>query len=1036
VAILCPKCQSPNLDDSVYCRKCATRLGALEGPPPMSLTKTIVAPEESQLRPGSLIAHRYKILEILGRGGMGIVYKAEDTRLKRSVAIKFLPPELGFDKEVKARFVQEARAAAALSHPHISTIYEIDNEADPPYITMEYIDGQTLRERIFAGPLEPDEVLNLAVQVADGLKEAHARGIIHRDIKSANIMVTAKGQAKIMDFGLAKMTGEALITKEAKTMGTVAYMSPEQVRGEDVDRRTDIWSLGVVLYEVLTGRLPFGAQREDSVMYAIVHEEPKPLRVFRPNVAPEVEKIVRRSLEKKQEDRYQSALEMLDDLQRYLEKRRAEEVGIFNLRTLWKRLRRPRVAVPTAAIIVSLALLAVWFFNRRARIRWAREFALPNIHRLLDENAAFFGPLSTPEAFNLAEKAAKILPNNPDLETLWPRLSVVTSVHTEPEGAAVYIKKYSSPQEEWRFLGITPLEKIRLPACTFSWKLEKDGYETFLGILPFFRPNPPDTFFSPIVVNKMLNTLGTVPSGMIRIDEQEIMIGDKTYELDDFFIDRYEVTNRQFKEFVDAGGYAKKEYWKHDFIKNGQRLTWDAAIGEFLDQTARPGPATWQAGNYPPGEDDFPVSGISWYEAAAYAEFAGKSLPTIWHWEAAAGLNPRVFAELHHHHLIPLSNIGNEQVARVGTFKGMTPYGAYDMAGNAREWCWNEGPQGRFLRGGAWDDQYYLVASPLLIDPFSRSPRNGVRCAKYVDESRIPGEVFKKNEPPLFRNFETEKPVSDEVFEVYKRLYAYDRKGLDATVESREESAEGWIKEKVTFTAAYDSDRVKVNLFLPKNGRPPYQTVIYWSGATGGAPPEASEHLEKILSWFKQFDFLMSSGRAVVWPIYFGTFERRRDPASPQGPRTKIEMQVKQINDLRRTIDYLETRPDIDAQKVAFLGYSWGGRMGTRVPAVEERIKANILICGGLWYGVKEEMPSEIDDLNYVTRVKVPTLLLGGKYDSIYTPESSLKPTLRLLGTPEKDKDIKVFESDHFVPRNDLIRECLAWLDKYLGPAR
>jgi serine/threonine-protein kinase len=255
------------------------------------------------LSKGSTFAGRYKILGELGRGGMGIVYQAEDTKLKRLVALKFLPSELSRYPEAKERFIREAQAAAVLDHPNICTVYEVEEAEGVTYIAMAYVEGQSLREKISKKPLEIDQAINIALQVAEGLEAAHKRGIIHRDIKSGNIMVRDDGQARIMDFGLAKATGESVLTRESKTMGTVAYMSPGQARGEDTDHRTDIWSLGVVFYETLTGELPFRGERETSIMYAIVHEEPRPIAKLKPSMPIELIKIVDQAMKKDREAR-------------------------------------------------------------------------------------------------------------------------------------------------------------------------------------------------------------------------------------------------------------------------------------------------------------------------------------------------------------------------------------------------------------------------------------------------------------------------------------------------------------------------------------------------------------------------------------------------------------------------------------------------------------------------------------------------------------------------------------------------------------
>jgi len=269
MAIKCLKCQAEILDDSRFCSKCGAPIHPTEEIF-ISQTRTILKPME-ELRPGTSLANKYRIIEVLGRGGMGIVYKAEDTKLKRHVALKFLPPELIQDEEARERLVIEAQAAAALSHPNICTIYEIEEEEGKSFIAMEYVEGQSLKNKIDKTPLGIEEALDMSIQIAEGLEQAHKKGIIHRDIKSANIMVTDEGRTKIMDFGLAKVKGGTFLTREGTTLGTVAYMSPEQARGEEVDNRTDIWSLGVVLYEMLSGQLPFKGDREESILYSVVH---------------------------------------------------------------------------------------------------------------------------------------------------------------------------------------------------------------------------------------------------------------------------------------------------------------------------------------------------------------------------------------------------------------------------------------------------------------------------------------------------------------------------------------------------------------------------------------------------------------------------------------------------------------------------------------------------------------------------------------------------------------------------------------------
>jgi serine/threonine protein kinase/Tfp pilus assembly protein PilF len=309
---------------------------------------------------GKTISH-YKIIEKLGEGGMGVVYKAEDTKLKRTVALKFLPPEFTRDKDSKERFFIEAQASAALEHQNICSIYEIDEQEDQIFIAMSYIEGQNLKEKIETGPLTIDESLKIAIQMAEGLQEAHDKGIVHRDIKSANIMVTEKGQVKIMDFGLAKLKGKSKLTKAGTTVGTAAYMSPEQSMGKKVNHRTDIWSLGVVLYEMITGQLPFKGDYEQAVVYSILNEEPEPVTGLRTGLPVELERIINKALVKDPSDRYQHIDDMMVDL-RKLKKDSKPEVTISKKKTSPEITLKASRKVIIFATIFLVAIVITGYF--------------------------------------------------------------------------------------------------------------------------------------------------------------------------------------------------------------------------------------------------------------------------------------------------------------------------------------------------------------------------------------------------------------------------------------------------------------------------------------------------------------------------------------------------------------------------------------------------------------------------------------------------------------------------------------------------
>ena len=310
---------------------------------------------------GKTISH-YKIIEKIGEGGMGVVLKAEDTKLKRTVAIKLLPPQLTRDKDAKQRFIQEAQAASVLEHNNICNIHEIDETEDgQTFIVMACYEGETLKERIKRGPLEVEEAIDITIQIAHGLAKAHREGIVHRDIKPANVFVTSDGVVKIVDFGMAKLTGQVRMTKAGTTVGTVAYMSPEQTRGNEVDQRTDIWSLGIVLYEMVTGQLPFEGDYEQAVIYSIMNEEPEPMTELRTDVPFEIERVVREAMVKNPDERYQHVEEMRNDLQDF----RNASVPRVGTKKFPRRMFKTLLAGVTGVFLLVLVILVYLLIQQK-----------------------------------------------------------------------------------------------------------------------------------------------------------------------------------------------------------------------------------------------------------------------------------------------------------------------------------------------------------------------------------------------------------------------------------------------------------------------------------------------------------------------------------------------------------------------------------------------------------------------------------------------------------------------------------------------
>lgn len=977
----------------------------------------------------------YLIESLLGAGGMGEVYLARDTRLDRTVAIKILPAHLSSNPDLHQRFEQEARSISKLQHPNICVVHDIGSQDGIDFMVMEYVAGQTLDKLIPSGGLPTDQAVKYAVQIADALSRAHASGIVHRDLKPANIVVDQSGLIKVLDFGLAKLATPASLAASASApmptiatmtttpgviVGTLAYMSPEQAEGKPVDGRSDVFSFGSVFYEMLSGSRAFDGQSSAALLAAVMRDDPKPLTQFKRDIPAEVRQIVRRCLRKDPAARYASGAELAQELKTCRDLLFPESGVTLSPARIAREIRRPRIMLPILLAIILITAGAVWGVRRAREVRWAHDVAVPQISQLADQGK--FGA-----AYDLATKAEKLIPGDPSLEKLWPLISYQTSLESTPPGADVFRKGYDDTTA-WQPVGKTPLTNIRQPRGMFIWKFEKPGFGTVLrttsALFGWYPPAPGHAVEGAVTLDEAAN----IPPGMVRVSPAHYskMLFIPGYEgmpeldLKDYWIDQYEVTNRQFKAFVDQGGYQKREYWKIPFRDGEKQLSWDEAMARFRDSTARPGPKDWIQGEYPKGQDDFPVMGISWYEAAAYAEFAGKSLPTIFHWNRAAG---PVSAS----YIVPASNFGRAGILPVGSKQDMGPWGAYDMAGNVKEWIWTEAESGkRYVLGGAWDEPNYMFIDPDAQSPFLRTANIGFRCVKYIDPESVP-KVAMDPMPSPRRDLSKEKPVSDELFRAYRSLYSYDKAPLNATVEPYGKDEEFWTAQKITYAAAYGNERAIAYLFLPKKGKPPYQTVLFFPGSN------ALLLRTFVIYSTASLDAILKSGRAVLYPVYKGTYERgdgmESDVANTSSAwRDHVIMWVK---DASRAIDYAETRPDLNHEKLAYYGYSWGAELGGLIPAVDTRIKVNVLTLAGLDF--HRSLP-EVDVINFISHVKQPTLMLNGRYDFFFPVEETQEPFYRLLGSPKDQKKHLLYETGHNIPRNELIRESLDWLDLYLGP--
>jgi eukaryotic-like serine/threonine-protein kinase len=951
----------------------------------------------------------YRIERELGRGGMATVWLAHDLKHDRQVAIKVIRPELAAALGGE-RFLREIRIAAHLQHPHILTLIDSGeavasgNGVGLLYYVMPYVEGETLRECLNReGRLPADDTERILKDILDALVHAHRERIIHRDLKPENIMLTSR-HALVMDFGVAK----ALVASQDATtdtltalglaVGTPAYMSPEQASGQTtVDARADIYAVGILAYEMLGGQPPFTGTTPQAILASQVTRAPIALRDARPEIPSDLADIVMRCLEKDPEQRWQSAEELLSRLER--------------LNADFPRMRlRSRALIAPAALLLALGVgLWVGQCRKLQDRRWAREQAIPQLLSLAE--SGYWEP-----AYLLARRVAAILPGDSLFNALRPRFARQVSIRTDPPGAKVWRNTYGASDSTWILLGRTPLDSVLLALSggggwgnTNRLRVEAPGYRTLdLVGLPF----------ADSVIK--LDRDGAIPPEMVRVGGGKLNVRFPGFEhvkpirLGDYLMDRYEVTNREFKGFVDSGGYRRREFWDHPILNAGREIPWKQAMALMTDRTGRPGPSSWEAGDYPPGQENHPVGGVSWYEALAFAKFAGKAIPTVAHWNHAANVT-------HSAVIVPLSNFAGQGAEPVGTHRGISAYGTYDMAGNVREWCLNASGNGRFILGGGWNDQPYQFNDAYTQSPFDRSVTNGIRLVKYLEEDSnlvAAGQPLTRTR----RDFLKARPVNDQVFSVYRRMYEYDRGPLDANVVETVDEGD-WIRELVRMQAAYAGDSLLVYLYRPKSGIKPYPAVMLFPGSN------AIRDRPQNLPW-RLIDFIIKSGRTVVLPVYKGTYQRSDSLFTDVQDTSNFyrDHVIMWAKDLRRGIDYLETRPDITTERLAYYGVSWGGAMGGLMPAVEPRIKVSVLYVAGLDF---ERARPEVDPINFLPRVTIPTLMLNGRYDFFFPIETSQVPMFRLLGTPADQKRHVVEDGSHFVPRTRLIQETLAWLDKY-----
>jgi serine/threonine protein kinase/predicted esterase len=1000
----------------------------------------------------------YKLLQKIGEGGMGVVYMAQQlTPISRKVALKVMKP--GMDsRQVIARFEAERQALALMDHPNIAKVLDAGStESDRPYFVMELVKGVPITRYCDAKRLSTHQRLRLFITVCRAVQHAHQKGIIHRDLKPSNVLLADYDEQpvpKVIDFGVAKATHQELTTKTLYTqfgqiVGTLEYMSPEQAKLNqlDVDTRSDIYSLGILLYELLTGSTPIDHEQLrssalDEILRSIREDDPlKPsVRLSSSEALPQLaadrstdpgklviqlrddlDWIVAKALAKERDQRYQTADAFAADIERHLNDLPIEARAPSALRRCRRFLRRHRkTAVLTGLIVVacvtSVALGTVAYvgklkadLNRAEAERKdaARNIEIPRVDQLKEERRIV-------DAFRLAEATRKVLPGDPILETLWKDLSVTASFHIDPDKTSIFYRDARNPAGEWFLAGQSPLLAARLPKCDLRFRFVAAGYVT----REFQRPFP--TFLESDASIALRAEQGD-PEGMVYIagaeptDENGLPAA-----LDEFFIDRYEVSNGDYQAFVDAGGYTNPIFWSDvTFTRDGETLTWEKAMQEFVDMTGQSsGPAGWRDGRFPPGEQDYPVSGISWYEATAYAKFAAKSLPTVHHWKRAADSEDVGLTA-------SLSNFSDRGATPRGTYDGIGRFEVYDLAGNVKEWCWNENEDGlRCLKGGAWNESEYMFTLDDYASPWDRSSVNGFRCVRY---STPPDEMTFAAVPKYVR---LHREMDREPIDSLRKWYEFDRLPLNTEqiqLDDPKPSPE-FRHEIVHVDAAYSDARLEIHLFVPRAKQDKYETVIFVPGVdrwqTGG------EFTVKSYTDMKYVADLPSSGRIVCHPIYAGTFQRYAGHGFygqfRDYPLKARDEFITVSKDVSRAVDYLLTRSDVDPGRLVYFGHSLGAYRGPATLVTDTRFTAAVLLAGG-YVDSLYRFP-EIDSYHFAPHVVTPVLMINGVNDNVAGYESSQRPLFEDLGS--KIKNHKRLMCGHNPPAEDVFGIMHPWLKK------
>ena len=710
--------------------------------------------------------------------------------------------------------------------------------------------------------------------------------------------------------------------------------------------------------------------------------------------------------------------------------------------------RRVWIGVTLALLVVGGAI-ATWRYAETTHAARAEQLAA--IEQLVERDqygAAFTlaQPLMNADARARRSGACR---------QLWKQIVMPGTPLTVEPGATLSYKAYDDTNDGWIVAGQTPIEQpLDLPRDVVRIRLEKPGFQT--GDFVVANPGPSVAFGQVagerLPEGRLRRTGHATPAraGWARSPDDMVLVpatdepmfltqladyttGYDRRQLPEFAISKFEVTNREYKEFVSAGGYDNPAYWEGlHFTEEGRHLEWSQARSRFVDRTARPGPADWELSTYPPGKAEMPVSGISWYEAVAYARFRHLALPTIHHW-ARAAFGPWEGQFETAPTIAAASRFLADGPVEARRQIGLGPWGTWNTAGNVREWVWNFVGDRAVALGGSWSDYGALYKDLTTMSSMERSPNIGLRLMRTFGP--VADALLTPITPSLDERLAKREPMSDDAFAAMRFQFTVGaRKPVDVSVVKFAES-DAWTAEEVALTYARD-DVLNVYIVLPRGARGALQPVLFGAPGPGGPARPNRDVLEQL----RTADVIVAGGRALVMPIWMDFYQRVQPTTTdPQVYADRLRREaVQYYQDGVRTIDYLATRDDMNAKAVGFMGVSHGSIViAPPLLVMEGRIRAAVLASAGVWmWGDASSNPS-VDIVHYAPRIHIPTLMINGRYDSVMPYELSQVRLFDLLGTPAADKRHVLFDVSHFTfPHSQLAKEVNDWFDKYLGPVK